>query len=175
MVVLSICRWESMSWPETGTKMWRVKPVNGNSFFTEFIFITVCTNSVMSIRFISSTNFPHPIGSLAEISTYFPKLLQRGLVREQFFFRTTQELQYLFFCRAKREFFFQNLILGYMTKTLNQIIFFSSTKIRIFFSATLGIFAMGNIYITFIIHNYTTAVWITIFSNWYLIYQSQCY
>ena len=35
--------------------------------------------------------------------------------------------------------FFQNLTLGYMTKTLNQIIFFSSTKIRIFFSATLGI------------------------------------
>jgi hypothetical protein len=35
--------------------------------------------------------------------------------------------------------FFQNSTLGYMTKTLNQIIFFSSTKIRIFFSATLGI------------------------------------
>ena len=30
-------------------------------------------------------------------------------------------------------FFPQNLTLGYMTKTLNQIIFFSSTKIRIFF------------------------------------------
>ena len=29
-----------------------------------------------------------------------------------------------FFCRAKREFFFQDLTLGYMTKTLNQIIFF---------------------------------------------------
>jgi hypothetical protein len=42
-------------------------------------------------------------------------------------------------CRAKREFFFQNLTLGYMTKTLNQIIFYSSTKIRIFFPATLGI------------------------------------
>ena len=55
-----------------------------------------------------------------------------------FFFRTTQELEYLFFCRAKREFFFQNLSLCYMTKTLNHI-FFSSTKIRIFFSATLGI------------------------------------
>jgi hypothetical protein len=41
-----------------------------------------------------------------------------------------------FFCR---EIFFQNLTLGYMTKTLNQIIFSSSTKIRIFFSATLGI------------------------------------
>ena len=37
--------------------------------------------------------------------------------------RPTQEL----------EFFFQNLTLGYMTKTLNQIFFFSSTKIRIFF------------------------------------------
>ena len=33
----------------------------------------------------------------------------------------------------------QNLTLGYITKTLNQIIFFSSTKIRILFSATLGI------------------------------------
>jgi hypothetical protein len=35
--------------------------------------------------------------------------------------------------------FIQNLTLGYMTKILNHIIFFSSTKIRIFFSATLGI------------------------------------
>jgi hypothetical protein len=42
--------------------------------------------------------------------------------RSEFFFRTTRELDYLFFCRAKREFFFQNLTLGYMTKTLNQII-----------------------------------------------------
>ena len=45
---------------------------------------------------------------------------------------------YYFLSRIAR-FFFQNLTLGYMTKTLNQIIFFSSTKIRIFFSATLGI------------------------------------
>ena len=61
------------------------------------------------------------------------------LFRSEFFFRTTQELEYFFFGSAKREFFFQNLTLGYMTKTLNQIIFFSSTKIRIFFSTTLGI------------------------------------
>ena len=54
------------------------------------------------------------------------------LFRSEFFFRTTQELEYIFFCRTKREFFFQNLTLGFMTKTLNQI-FFSSTKIRIFF------------------------------------------
>jgi hypothetical protein len=44
-----------------------------------------------------------------------------------------------FFGRAKGELFFQNLTLGYMTKTLNQIMFFSFTKIRIFFSVTLGI------------------------------------
>ena len=36
-------------------------------------------------------------------------------------------------------FFVQNLTLGYMTNTLNHIILFSSTKIRIFFSASLGI------------------------------------
>ena len=51
------------------------------------------------------------------------------LFRSEFFFRTTQELEY---------FFSQNLTLGYMTKTLNQI-FFSSTKIRIFFSATFQV------------------------------------
>ena len=54
-------------------------------------------------------------------------------------FFASQELEYLFFCHTKREFFSQNLTLGYMTKTLNQIFFFSSTKIRILFSATLGI------------------------------------
>ena len=53
------------------------------------------------------------------------------LFRSEIFFRTTQELEYYFF--------FHNLTLGYMSKTLNHIIFFSSTKIRIFFSATLGI------------------------------------
>jgi hypothetical protein len=55
---------------------------------------------------------------------------------QNFFFRTTQELKC--FCRAEREFFFQYLSLGYMTKTLNQIIFFSSTKIRIFFFSNIG-------------------------------------
>ena len=58
------------------------------------------------------------------------------LFRSEFFFRTTQELEY-FFSMSRN--FFQNLTLSYMTKTLNQIIFFFSTKIRIFFSATLGI------------------------------------
>jgi hypothetical protein len=49
------------------------------------------------------------------------------------------ELEYLFFLSRKAQIFFQNSTLGYMTKTLNQINFFSSTKIRIYFSATLGI------------------------------------
>jgi hypothetical protein len=41
------------------------------------------------------------------------------------FFWTTQELEYFFFFLS-RKFFFQNLTLDYMTKTLNQIIFFSN-------------------------------------------------
>jgi hypothetical protein len=44
-----------------------------------------------------------------------------------------------FFCRTKRNFFFQNLTLGYMTKTLNQIIFFSLHQNQNIFSVTLGI------------------------------------
>jgi hypothetical protein len=46
--------------------------------------------------------------------------VERGygfLLRSEFFFRTTRELEYLFFCRAKCEFFFQNSTIGYMTKT----------------------------------------------------------
>ena len=39
-----------------------------------------------------------------------------------------------FFCRAKREIFFKNLILGYMTKILNQIYFFLHQNQNIFFS-----------------------------------------
>jgi hypothetical protein len=57
---------------------------------------------------------------------------------QNFFFRTTQELEYFVFGRAKREIFFQNLTLGYMTKILKQIIFFSSTKIRIFLFSNIG-------------------------------------
>ena len=60
------------------------------------------------------------------------------LFRSEILFRTTQELEYLFFCRAKRKFFFQNLTLGYMTKTLNQIILFSFTKIKISFFSNIG-------------------------------------
>jgi hypothetical protein len=55
------------------------------------------------------------------------------LFRSEFFFRTTQELEFYFFCREKRTFFSQNLTLGYMTKTLNQIILFPPPKSEYFF------------------------------------------
>jgi hypothetical protein len=48
-----------------------------------------------------------------------------------FFPDNTRVRIFIFFCRAKRNFFYQNSTLGYMTTTLNQIIFFPSTKIRI--------------------------------------------
>jgi hypothetical protein len=61
------------------------------------------------------------------------------LLRSEFFFEQHKSWIIYFFCRAKCEFFFQIPTLGYMTKTLESDFFFSSTKIRIFFSATLGI------------------------------------
>ena len=57
---------------------------------------------------------------------------------QNFFSGQHESYNIYFFFRTKRYFFPQNLTLGYMTKTLKQI-FFPSTKIRIFFSVTLGI------------------------------------
>jgi hypothetical protein len=48
-------------------------------------------------------------------------------------FRTTQELEYLFILSRIAHIFFQNLTLGYMTKTLNQIFFFPPLKSEYFF------------------------------------------
>jgi hypothetical protein len=56
------------------------------------------------------------------------------LFRSEFLFRTTQELEYLFFLSREAQFFFPGFNIRLYDKTLNQI-FFSSTKIRIFFSA----------------------------------------
>ena len=52
---------------------------------------------------------------------------------QNFFFGQHESQNIYFCCCAKCEIFFQNSTLGYITKTLNHIIFFSSTKIRIFF------------------------------------------
>ena len=43
-----------------------------------------------------------------------------------------------FFCRAKRKIFIQNITLGYMTKTLNQIIFFFLHQNQNIFFSNIG-------------------------------------
>ena len=53
---------------------------------------------------------------------------------QNFYFRTTQELEYLFFLSRKARIFFPDF-----DKNSESDYFLSSTKIRIFFSATLGI------------------------------------
>ena len=68
------------------------------------------------------------------LTTSYTRVGYGFLFRSEYFFRTTQELEYFFFCRAKREFFIQNLTVDYMTKTLNQIFFFLHQNQNIFFS-----------------------------------------
>ena len=69
--------------------------------------------------------FLYTLNIYAHFSAHFSQQLSMAeiwyggygfLFRSEIFFRTTQELEY-FFCRAKRKFFFQNLTLGYMTKS----------------------------------------------------------
>ena len=57
---------------------------------------------------------------------------------QNFFFGQHKSQNIYFFCRAKREFFCQNLTLGYMTKTLNQIIFFFLHQNQNIFFSNIG-------------------------------------
>ena len=52
---------------------------------------------------------------------------------QNFFFEQHKSQNLFFFCCAKREKKFQNSTLGYMTKALNQIIFFPPPKSEYFF------------------------------------------
>ena len=61
------------------------------------------------------------------------------LFRSEKKFRTTQELEYLFFLSRKAQFFFPEFEITLYDKNSESDYYFSSTKIRIFFSATLGI------------------------------------
>ena len=54
------------------------------------------------------------------------------------FFSDNTRVKILFFCRARRKFFFQNSTLGYMTKTLNQIIFFFLHQNQNIFFSNIG-------------------------------------
>ena len=57
---------------------------------------------------------------------------------QKFFFGQHKSQNIYFFCRTKREIFFQNLTLGYMTKTLNQIIFFFLHQNQNIFFSNIG-------------------------------------
>ena len=60
------------------------------------------------------------------------------LFRSEIFFWTTRELEYFFFDSRSVNFFCQNLTLGYMTKTLNQIIFFFLHQNQNIFFSNIG-------------------------------------
>jgi hypothetical protein len=60
------------------------------------------------------------------------------LFRSENFFRTTRELEYLFFLSRIARIFFQNSTLGYMTKTLNQIILFCLHQNQNIFFSNIG-------------------------------------
>ena len=53
---------------------------------------------------------------------------------QKFLFGQHESQNINFFCRVKCEIFFQDLTLGYMTKTLNHIFFFPPRKSEYFFS-----------------------------------------
>jgi hypothetical protein len=62
------------------------------------------------------------------------------LFRLEFFFRTTQELEYLFFLSPKVRIFFQDFnIRLYVKYSESDYFFFPPIKSEYFFSATLGI------------------------------------
>jgi hypothetical protein len=56
----------------------------------------------------------------------------------QNFFSDNTSYNINFFCLAKRNFFLQNLTLGYITKTLNQIIFFFLHQNQNIFFSNIG-------------------------------------
>ena len=95
---------------------------------------------------------------------------------QNFFFRTTQELEYLFFLSRKARNFFQNLTLGYMTKTLNQIIFFFLHQNQNIFFSNIGnqnIFLEKNhseLYVFFI---GTRHIVLVVYSNYHLVRSNQ--
>ena len=54
------------------------------------------------------------------------------------FFSDNTRVRIFFFCRAEREIFFQNLTLDFMTKILNQIIFFFLHQNQNIFFSNIG-------------------------------------
>jgi hypothetical protein len=60
------------------------------------------------------------------------------LLRSEFFFRTKQELEYLFFLSREAQIYFPEFNIRLYYKNSNQIVFFYSTIIRIFLFSNIG-------------------------------------
>ena len=118
-------------------KLRRVKPVHDNPCMKEEIYTVIW----VYILPISQQPLTFRLWFLAHMYISSICFLQNQygfLFRLEICFRTTRELEYFFFCSAKREFFFQNSTLGYMTKTLNQIIFFFLHQNQNIFFSNIG-------------------------------------
>ena len=106
---------------------------------TLFVFVLCLVSNFVCITGLSILSCPIRFSqTFILISTFVLLSLGRYLwwwtvgflFRSEFFFRTTRELEYLFFS--------QNLTLGYMTKTLNQIIFFFLHQNQNIFFSNIG-------------------------------------
>jgi hypothetical protein len=85
-----------------------------------------------------------PVGMIYRcLLTDRPFNLQGGggygfLFRSKFFFRTKRELEYLFFLSCEERILFSEFNIGYITKTLNQIIFFFLHQNQNIFFSNIG-------------------------------------
>ena len=118
----------------------KIQSIELEGFDKNMIIISVYLPAVGSNN--HQVKYHECIDELYEIYQKYSKgptiYLERGggyvfLFRSELFFRTTRELEYLFFWSVKARNFFQNVTLDYMTKTLNQIIFFPASKSESFF------------------------------------------
>ena len=96
----------------------------------------VYTKTINDSMIINFDYVYHHLLSRINVLRDRPINLKRGggygfLFRSEFFFRTTQELEYLFFLQRIARIFFPASNICYMTKTLNQIIFFRKKNITL--------------------------------------------
>jgi hypothetical protein len=77
---------------------------------------------------------------------------------QNFFSNNTRVRIFIFFCSTKRDFFFQNSTLGYMTKTLNQIFHWLPVEYRSQYKRILYVFkalhGLAPVYVTELVNPY---------------------
>jgi hypothetical protein len=133
-----------------GSKMyisvWRIKFTNTTFGHTVWTWISawmdLCTVGFWRehAQIMKITNvFFYPISAFAQTNLIIELkltvyLFSKKLGTDHLTSRGAWEFEYLFFLSHKARFFFHNLTLGYMTKTLKQIFFFLHQNHNIFFS-----------------------------------------